>query len=145
MTRLYLREPSALIPAVSKNISNKANTLNISQNKITLISKLLKNIKNMQEFFSWKEKEESKSFLYFSKQRGNSSTEIGSNMYHVCQHDGHSKAHEPDHKTNERYNHGRIKRDTFCPSRMNVKLHESDSTVSVTYIRANKEKVSRRS
>ena len=26
-------------------------------------------------------------------------------------------------------------RETFCPGRMNVKLHESDSTVSVTYIR----------
>ena len=61
-------------------------------------------------------------------------------MYYVCQHDGHSKAHrrkeEPDRKTNKRYHHGRIKRETFCPARMNVKLHESESTVSVTYIRA---------
>ena len=29
-----------------------------------------KNFTNMQEFFSWKEKEESENFLYFSKQRG---------------------------------------------------------------------------
>ena len=61
-------------------------------------------------------------------------------MYYVCQHDGHSKAHrrkeEPDRKMNKRYHHGRIKRETFCPARMNVKLHESESTVSVTYIRA---------
>ena len=99
-----------------------------------------KNFTNMQEFFSWKEKEESENFPYFSKQRGTSSSEVASNMYHVCQHYGHSKAHrrkeEPDRKTNKRYHHGRIKRDTFCPARMNVKLHESDSTVSVTYIRA---------
>ena len=38
--------------------------------------------------------------------------------------------------TARRYYHGRIKRDALCPARMNVKLHESDSTVSVTYIRA---------
>ena len=99
-----------------------------------------KNFTNMQEFFSWKEKEESENFLYFSKQRGTSSSEIASNMYYVCQHDGHSKAHrrnkEPERKTNKRYHHGRIKRGTFCPARMNVKLHERDSTVSVTYIRA---------
>ena len=94
----------------------------------------------MQEFFSWTEKEESENFLYFSKQRGTSSSEVASNMYYVCQHGGHSKAHrrkeEPDCKTNKRYHHGRIKRDTFSPARMNVKFHESDSTVSVTYIRA---------
>ena len=99
-----------------------------------------KNFTNMQEFFSWKEKEESENFLYFSKQRGTSSSEIASNMYYVCQHDGHSKAHrrkeEPERKTNKRYHHGRIKRGTFCPARMKVKLHENDSTVSVTYIRA---------
>ena len=61
-------------------------------------------------------------------------------MYYVCQHDSHSKAQrrkeEPDRQTNKRYHHERIKRDTFCPARMNVKLHESHSTVSVTYIRA---------
>ena len=61
-------------------------------------------------------------------------------MYYFCQHDGHSKAHrrkeEPDRKTNKRYHHGKIKRGTFCPARMDVKLHESDRTVSVTYIRA---------
>ena len=61
-------------------------------------------------------------------------------MYHVCQHDGHSKAHRrkeaPDRKMNKRYHHGRIKRDAFCPARMKVKLHESDITVSVMYIRA---------
>ena len=59
----------------------------------------------MQELFPWKEKEESENFLYFSKQRGTSSSEVGSNMYYVCQHDGHSKAHrrkeEPDRKTNK--------------------------------------------
>ena len=104
------------------------------------IQTIEKSFTNMQEFFSWKEKEESENFLYFSKQRGTSSSEIASNMYYVCQHDGHSKAHrrkeEPDRKTNKRYHHGRIKRDAFCPARTNVKLHESDSTVSVTYIRA---------
>ena len=40
--RLYLREPSALIPTVTKNISIKASTLSIFQKNITLISKLLK-------------------------------------------------------------------------------------------------------
>ena len=81
----------------------------------------------MQEFFSWKEKEESENFLYFSKQRGTSNSGIASNMYYVCQHHSHSKAHrrkeEPDQKTNKRYHHHkRIKRDTFCQAKMNVKF-----------------------
>ena len=104
------------------------------------IQTIEKKCTNIQEFFSWKEKEESENFLYFSKQLGTSSSEIASNMYYVCQHDGHSKAHrrkeEPERKTYKRHHHGRIKRGTVCTARINVKLHESDSTVSVTYIRA---------
>ena len=91
-------------------------------------------------FFSWNQKEESENFLYFSKQRSTNSGEIASNMYYVCQHGSHTKAHhrkeEADGKTNKRYHHGRTKRDTFCPARMNVKLHENDSTVLVMCIRA---------
>ena len=139
MRRLYLREPSALIATVTNNISIKPNTLSSFQKNITLISKLLKKTLQICRSFSWKEKDESEMFLYFSKQRSTSSREIASNMYYVCQHDGHSKAHrrkEEDRKRNERYHHGRIKRDTFCPARMNVKLHKSDTTVSVTYIGA---------
>ena len=79
----------------------------------------------MQEFFSWKEKERSEKYF--------------------CQNDGHSKARrrkeEPDRETKKGYHHGRIKRDTFCSARMNVKLHESDSMVSVTYIRAHNQPI----
>ena len=60
----------------------------------------------MQGFFSWKEKEESENYLYFSKQRGTSRSEIASNVYYVCQHGSHTKVHhrkeEPDHQTNKR-------------------------------------------
>ena len=49
MRRLYLREPSALIPTLTKNISIKANSLTTPQKNITLISKLLK--KTLQIFF----------------------------------------------------------------------------------------------
>ena len=140
MRGLYLREPSALIPTVTKNISMKANTLSIFQKNITLISKLLKKLHKYARIFFVERKRRNENFLYFSKQRGTSSSEIASNIYYVCQHDGHSKAHrkkeEPKRKTNKIYHHGRIMRGTFCLARMNVKLHESDSTVSVTYIRA---------
>ena len=119
-------------------------TEHLSEKHHVDIQTIEKNFTNMQEFFSWKGKEENGNFLYFSKQRGTSSSEIASNMYYVFQHDGDSKPHrrkeEPEHKTNKRYHNGRIKRGTFCPARTStststVKLHESDSTVSVTYIR----------
>ena len=83
MRILYLREPSALIPTVTKNISIKANTLSIFQKNITLISTIEKNVTNMQDFFSWKEKKGSQNFLCFTKQRGTSSSEIASNMLFV--------------------------------------------------------------
>ena len=82
MRRLYLREPSALIPTVTKNISIKVNTLSIFQKKHHVdIQTIEKTFTNMQEFFSRNENEESENFLYFSKQSGTSSSEIASCMY----------------------------------------------------------------
>ena len=96
------------ISIVMKKIFAKANTLHIFQKNITLVSKLLKkNFTNMQGFFSWKEKVESENYLCFSKQRVTSRSEIASNVYCVCQHGSHTKAHhrkeEPDRKTNKRH------------------------------------------
>ena len=104
------------------------------------IKTIEKSFTNIQEFFSWKEKEKSENFLCFSKQRVTSGSEIASKLYYVCQHDGHSKAHlrkeQPDRRTNERYHYERFKRDTFCPARMNLKLHKSDNTLLLMYMRA---------
>ena len=63
MRRLYLREPSALIPTLTKNISIKANALTTSQKNITLISKLLKKtLQIRRSFFHGKKKKKVKTF-----------------------------------------------------------------------------------
>ena len=141
MRRLYLREPSALIPIVTKNISLKANTLSIFQKNITLMSKLLKKtLQICKNFFHGKKKKKVKTFYILVNSVVLAVVKLRVTCIMFCQHDGHSKAHrrkeEPERKTNKRYHHGRIKRGTFCPARMKVKLHENDSAVSVTYIRA---------
>ena len=63
MRRLYLRESSALIPTLTKNISIKANALSTSQKNITLISKLLKKtLQICRSFFHGKKKKKVKTF-----------------------------------------------------------------------------------
>ena len=141
MRRIYLREPSALIPTVTKNIFIKSKYIeHLSEKHHVDFQTIKKNLQICRSFFHGKKKKKVRTFYTLVNSDGTSSSEVGSNMYYVCQHDGHSKAHrrkeEPDRKTNKRYHHRRIKRETFCPAKMNVKLHESDSTVSVTFIRA---------
>ena len=68
MRRLYLREPSALIPTVTKNISIKANILSTFQKNITLISKLLKKtLQVCRRFFHGKKKKKVKTFYNLVK------------------------------------------------------------------------------
>ena len=38
----------------------------------------------------WKEKEELRYFVYYSKQRGDGESEMIIHKYFVCQHDGHA-------------------------------------------------------
>ena len=64
-----------------------------------------KNLQICRSFFHGKKKKKVRTFYTLVNSDGTSSSEVGSNMYYVCQHDGHSKAHrrkeEPDRKTNK--------------------------------------------
>lgn len=78
-----------------------------------------------EEFISWKEKEEVKSFSYFSQHRAQN----GCRKYYYCQHDGHSKPHrksnEPARLSSRKKKIGQIKKDFQCIARIIVKIEHS--------------------
>ena len=106
MRRIYLREPSALIPTVTKNIFIKSKYIeHLSEKHHVDFQTIKKNLQICRSFFHGKKKKKVRTFYTLVNSDGTSSSEVGSNMYYVCQHDGHSKAHrrkeEPDRKTNK--------------------------------------------
>ena len=134
MRRLSARTICSYPSCNEEHFHKSKYTEHLSEN-ITLISELLKKtLQICRSFFHGIKKKKAKTFYTLVN------SAVLAVVYYVCQYDGHTKAHrrkeETDRKLNQRYHHGRTKRDTFCPARMNVKLHESDSTVSVTRIRA---------
>lgn len=90
------------------------------------------------EFLAWKEKEELSNHVYFSKQKGDSESELLKHAYYVCQNDGHSKPHrksdEPARKTSRKFRRGQIKADKFCPARIIAHTEKLSGIISVEYI-----------
>ncbi|XP_026685661.1 uncharacterized protein LOC113471021 [Diaphorina citri] len=84
-----------------------------------------KALSSHEEFISWKEKEEVKSFSYFSQHRAQN----GCRKYYYCQHDGHSKPHrksnEPARLSSRKKKIGQIKKDFQCIARIIVKIEHS--------------------
>ena len=103
--------------------------------KINIESKRL-SFPSVEQFFSWKEKEELNNYVYFSNNF--------KNTYFVCQHDGKDRAHwdEPARKTDKIHKHGKVKTGLFCPASIFVKEDLSIKTVSVEYIFTHHHKVS---
>ena len=101
---------------------------------------------SMKEFFEWKEREELQNCVYFTKQQGDTKTELSRNIYFYCQYDGHDKTHrksdEPLRKTNKKFKRGRIKTGNFCPARMFVCKNKFTNEVSVHYISSHSHTVS---
>ena len=95
---------------------------------------------NEKKFMEWKEKEELRNFVYYSKQRGDGESEMITDKHFVCQHDGHAKAHrkaaEPARKTSRKFRRGHIKSDRFCPSRMTCHINKATNAVRVEHISA---------
>ena len=93
-----------------------------------------------KKFMEWKEKEELRNFVYYSKQRGDGESEMIIHKYFVCQHDGHAKVHrkaaEPARKTSRKFRRGQVKSDRFCPSRMTCHINKAANPVRVEYISA---------
>ena len=48
---------------------------------------------SMKEFFTWKEAEETKNYIYYSKHTSTKKGKSASYLYYHCQKDGHSKPH----------------------------------------------------
>ena len=92
--------------------------------KINIESKRL-SFPAVEQLISWKEKEEVKNYVYFSKPYKNSTSNNFKNIYFVCQHDGkdrvHRKKDEPARKTDKIHKHGKVKAGLFCLTRIFVK------------------------
>ena len=103
------------------------------------------NFPNEKKFMEWKEKEELRNFVYYSKQRCDGESEMIIHKYFVCQHDGHAKAHrkeaEPARKTSRKFRRGQVKSNRFCPSRMTCHINKATDAVCVEYISAHSQPV----
>ena len=66
----------------------------------------------MEQFLSWKEKEELNNYVYFSKPYKESASNNFKNTYFVCQHDGKDRAHrkkdELARKSDKIHKHGKV-------------------------------------
>ena len=75
------------------------------------------NFPNEKKFMEWKEKEELRNFVYYSKQRGDRESEMIIHKYFFYQHDVHAKAHrkaaEPARKTSRKFRRDQVKSDRF--------------------------------
>ena len=94
---------------------------------------------SMKEFFTWKEAEETKNYIYYSKHTSTKKGKSASYLYYHCQKDGHSKPHrckgEEQRKTAKRNKKVFIKKDMLCPSRIICKIDLSGA-INVTYIQS---------
>ena len=101
---------------------------------------------NEKEFMEWKEKEELRNFVYYSKQRGDGQSEAKYCKYFLCQHDGnaasHRKKEELPRKTSKKYRRGQVKTGSFCPSRMTCHIDKITNEVQVEYISSHSHPVS---
>ena len=98
------------------------------------------NFENEKLFMDWKEKEELKNFVYYSKQRGDGESKLLIHKYFICQHDGDERPHrkdgDPARKSNRKFRRGQIKTGSFCPSRIICHLNKVTNKVRVEYISA---------
>lgn len=97
------------------------------------------NFNSMEDFNSWKEKEEVQNHVYFSRQYGETKTSSSKHQYYFCQHDGpihtHRKYGEPARKTNRKFRRGSIKTGKFCPARITVTENIETGNIIVHYNR----------
>ena len=128
-------------PACNESFYQKSDLIHHLKNKHSVeVCVENKTFKSIEDIEDWKEKEELKNCVYFSKQSGEKSTKQKKKLnYYICQRDGHSKPHkavnEPATKTNIRYKRGKIKTGSFCPARMSVSTFD-DGKVEMLYIKS---------
>ncbi|XP_034241085.1 uncharacterized protein LOC117645185 [Thrips palmi] len=86
-----------------------------------------KSFSSLDDFVTWKEKEEEKTYSYFSMHTGESRK--GGHVYFYCQHDGLAK---PDlKKTSGKRGCGKVKKGNLCIAFM--KVHKTENDIKVEY------------
>ena len=97
------------------------------------------NVASKLEFQNWKEKEEVKNLVYFSKQRGDRCGKNFQYVYYNCQlDDAHliNRAQDKkDHQTIRKMHHGSLKSNSFCQGRMVLKVNLKSNSVDLTYFK----------
>ena len=93
---------------------------------------------SQSDFELWKENEEMRNYVYFSKQRGDVTGKHFRHVYYNCQHDGELRIHnrEQTNKTNRKVHYGHVKSNAYCPARMTLKIRLSDGFVELVYIKS---------
>eukprot|EP00058_Branchiostoma_floridae_P009388 XP_002594876.1 hypothetical protein BRAFLDRAFT_86044 [Branchiostoma floridae] len=91
-----------------------------------------------RDFLDWKEREERKNLVQFTKQGGSTLGKLSRYSYYICQHDGSDRAHcargQPQRLSSRRNKKGRVKTGAICPARMLVKAELNSSVLRVTYV-----------
>ncbi|KAK3919267.1 Wilms tumor protein-like protein [Frankliniella fusca] len=94
-----------------------------------------KNFDSIEEFQTWKDVEEVRTFSYFSEQAG--ANKHDGRIYYYCQQDGSDKAHRkissPARKTSRKVKIGQIKTNKVCIAVMKVKIDPVNKSVQVIY------------
>ncbi|XP_072034289.1 uncharacterized protein [Amphiura filiformis] len=95
--------------------------------------------KTLDEFYKWKENEQTTNFVYFSKYQGVATPKDGDSvvLYFKCQRDGSNRPHRASgHTPKTNKTRGSVKMNMVCPARMVVKVSKNDGTVMVEYIQS---------
>lgn len=91
------------------------------------------------DFLRWKSEEETTKCVYFSKQYGNSKSNLSDVSYYMCQRDGVARSHkrhaEP-RKSPRRNRKGVTKTGHFCPARIMASVSLQTGHVNVKYIKS---------
>lgn len=90
--------------------------------------------RSFEDFYQWKQEEETMKCVYFSKHTGNTKSSISDISYYMCQKDGFDKTVE--RKSARRNKRGVTKTGHVCPARMIVKVSLETGVVSVKYVKS---------
>ena len=95
---------------------------------------------SLNDFISWKEKEEAENFVYFSRRNSAKEYKLNTKRYYFhCQHDGspsvHRKKSDVDYQPLFKRKRGHARFSNTCPAIMNVQEDLKSGKVEVSYIK----------
>jgi len=108
------------------------------KHRITVESEV-KTFENLNEFFSWKENEETTNFVWFPKKDERKIANGVTYSSYVCQCNGLKQPVPLKHSTMKRK---MVKKNIICPARMLVKIEPMENKVTVKYIKSHNHQIS---